>query len=43
VKNVDDLNCFAGYAVDDAIGWFDEFSNAGPFVAVNESAEVGKC
>jgi hypothetical protein len=41
VENVD--AGFASYSIDNAVGGFHQFTNAGPFVPVNHAAKAGKC
>jgi hypothetical protein len=42
MKDIDNLDAFASYSVQNAIGCFNEFTNAGPFVTMHCSAETGK-
>ena len=42
MKDIDDLNAFTSYSVQNAIGGFNEFTNAGPFITIHHSAKTRK-
>jgi hypothetical protein len=42
VKDVDNLNGIASYTVQNAIGCFNEFTNAGSFITIHHTAKTRK-
>ena len=42
MKDVDDINAFASYSVQNAIGCFNEFTNTGSFITIHDTAKARK-
>ncbi|HYR84692.1 MAG TPA: hypothetical protein VE422_11500 [Terriglobia bacterium] len=42
MKDIDNLNVFASYSVQNAVGCFNEFTNAGSFITIHRTAKTRK-
>jgi len=42
MKNIDNLNGFPSYSVQNAVGCFNEFTNAGSFITIHDTAKTRK-